>query len=175
MTAGWAAWNIVGEIWEHCISQKFQKSLVFVVVALEVLIGNDVFYISRDDGNGANDINQVVAINETLVAFHLLNPSANFDQRIFDRIHDPPCQWQLELRQHMAQTQLANCTFQQEVAQIDITLMLCKFSSLQVPFNCLSSPERNRLCNDPARCSACSNRPLIFVSPSQSRSKNALA
>src|SRR5215472_10793436 len=104
-----------------------------------------------------------VAINETLVAFHLLNPSANFDQRIFDRIHDPPCQWQLELRQHMAQTQLANCTFQQEVAQIDITLMLCKFSSLQVPFNCLSSPERNRLCNDPARCSACSNRPLIFV------------
>jgi len=143
MTAGWAAWNIVGEIWEHCISQKFQKSLVFVVVALEVLIGNDVLYLVTTVMVPTTSI-KFVAINETLVAFHLLNPSANFDQRIFDRIHDPPCQWQLELRQHMAQTQLANCTFQQEVAQIDITLMLCRVLiitvSIQLPFESGKKP-----------------------------------
>jgi hypothetical protein len=66
------------------------------------------------------------------------NPSAYFDPRIFDRIHEPHCRWQADWHQHMAQTLYANCSFQQEVVQIDVALMLCRVLtitvSIQLPF-----------------------------------------
>lgn len=133
MIAYWDAWNSVRE---HFISQKYQKSSVFIVATLGVLLGMNALYLVTTvmvamapikivTVNGYVAHFSSATTNKTQVLTLIQGYLIGFMTCIVDGKQSGINIW-------LKPSSYVNCSFHQEVIQIDVALILCRILTITV-------------------------------------------